>query len=357
MKYEIIFFLISFSIAYSLIPVVKLIAKNLKLYDIPSDRKLHVQPIPALGGVAIFISFMISIVCSKMNLNIAGAVYLFAGTLILFATGLIDDVKTMSAKKRLIVQFICAGLCVAAGYSFQLDYGILGIGNFSAAFQIITSLFFIVLVINAFNLIDGVNGLAGGLGLVVSLVFAYLFSVAGNQTWSTVALILSGSLLGFLNFNFGKASIFLGDNGSTILGLFAAIFFLRYINLPAQQFTSTQSVVQGLSLLSIPILDLLRVSIGRIQKGLSPFYADQTHIHHVLLKRYDSHKTVCIVILIFQISLYLLGSSLENTFSPITIIGVIILTFGLFVKVINISQDLSEIKSMEQERRQLGILH
>ena len=356
MTITILYFALPLIISICLIPIITDLAKSNAWVDRPDDRKIHVQPIPALGGVAIFIGCASALFCAPLTYNAAGLQFLGIAALLIFSLGLLDDLRNLSAKKRLLVQFFTAALCFAGGSAFVSDYGILGGQVLPVALQFAASCFFIVMMINAFNLIDGINGLAGGLALLASLCFAYLFAQAGSGFWTAIALMVAGSALGFLTYNFNKATIFMGDNGSTFLGLALAVFFMQYINLPALQSAPSNHFLLAASLLALPIFDLIRVSIGRMAKGKSPFSADQSHIHHLLLKNLKTHKSTALYIIFFQFFLFGLTSLLIDQCSPIQLLFVLSIVYVGFIQMAKVGQALTEIKSMEEERRQVGIL-
>ena len=354
----IVYFILPLAISSALIPAILNLAIDQQWFDQPGERKLHLKPIPALGGMAIYISFCYTLGLVSLENNTPNILFLLFPITLLFLVGLWDDLKGLSAKKRLAIQIFTAGICFSGGYAFVGDYGLFGWTTLPIGLQFLVTTFFIVLLINAYNLIDGINGLAGGLGVIVAFSFCYLFANAGMYFWSGCALAISGSLLGFLRYNFGQAKIFMGDNGSTFMGLIFALFFLQYINIPASPTVQSNHFILGCSLFAVPVLDLIRVSIIRMRAGRSPFHADQTHIHHLLLNCVNGHKPATLIILTLQVFLFALTHFLlHNTYGIITVFTLLILSYILFIKLIEISHALTSIKSMEAHRRQLGKLY
>jgi len=164
----------------------------------------------------------------------------------------------------------------------------------------------IILIINAFNLIDGVDGLAAGLGLMVTLLLGTYFSLAGLQAYAVFSFSLSAALLAFLIFNFHPARIFMGDSGSLLIGTVSAILVLKFIHVaadPGALVPVQSSVAIGVSLLLIPLVDTIRVFAIRIIKGRSPFSPDRNHIHHILLDKGLNHSSVTLLCLFANIAI------------------------------------------------------
>ena len=151
-------------------------------------------------------------------------------------------------------------------------------------------------MINAYNCIDGINGLAGGLAMINALVFGLMFWYIGSINMAIMAFALAGALFGFLHFNFGKAKIFMGDNGSTVVGFVLAIFAIQYMNIQPNLAETTALPAIVFSIIFIPMVDFLKVIFTRMLRGKSPFYPDRTHIHHQFLSLGLSHKSVCYIL-------------------------------------------------------------
>jgi UDP-N-acetylmuramyl pentapeptide phosphotransferase/UDP-N-acetylglucosamine-1-phosphate transferase len=205
--------------------------------------------------------------------------HLLAGCLIIFFIGLKDDIVSVSAFKKFFVQVLAAGIIMFMGdiriTSFQGLMGIyeLGLGH-SYAFTFIM----IVGITNAINLIDGLDGLAGSIILIISITFGIYFYME-NSPYAVVAFCLAGSVIGFLRYNFTKAIIFMGDTGSLVSGFIISVLAIKFIEL--NSIPSAPAISIGI--LIIPIVDTLRVSFIRIMKGKSPFSPDKNHLHHRLI--------------------------------------------------------------------------
>ncbi|MTI32511.1 undecaprenyl/decaprenyl-phosphate alpha-N-acetylglucosaminyl 1-phosphate transferase [Cytophagales bacterium RKSG123] len=206
--------------------------------------------------------------------------------MVLFLVGLIDDLKEVSANKKLIFQLLIATLTVLGGTRLVSFHGFMGIGELPLFFQYSLSILIIVGLINAYNLIDGMDGLAAGIGLINSLAFFTIFILKAEMFLATLSLSFGGSLLAFLFFNFNPAKIFMGDTGSLIIGFMMAVFAFNVLSPGPEGLISYMEpqhlMVVVFAILMLPVFDSLRVYYQRIRKGGSPFQADQTHIHHLL---------------------------------------------------------------------------
>lgn len=291
-----IFFTALVMVLLAIPPVIK-IAKLKHLFDEPSeDRKIHIYKTPNLGGVGIFIAILLTICLLIPFGAIPHINYIIASSVILFVLGLKDDLVGLSPLIKFMAQIVAAGIaCYFADIRLTSMYGFFGIGEISVPLSIMISILVILLVVNAFNLIDGIDCLSGVVGLIVSLAFTFAFYTLHQQGLMYLSICIGGSLAGFLYFNRSPARIFMGDTGSLLLGFLIAILSIKFVELnkyneltnvrPA--FRSAPAMVCGL--LIIPIFDTLRVFTLRILKGVSPFNADRNHIHHRLIDFNLSH--------------------------------------------------------------------
>ena len=262
MLYNIIAFSIAAAGAFALSPLCFSLAARLGAIDIPLDsRRMHKRPVPRIGGLAIFIGFLLS--ASIFSNNIA----LLSGALVIASIGIVDDVYRISAYPKLVFQIISAAVALAFGVRAPI-----GNGFISVAF----SLAWLVVLPNAFNLIDGLDGLCARVSLFAALA---LFAMNG----STVALALAGAILGFLPFNLRPAKMFMGDTGALFVGFALGVISLEGIT-TAQGFAST------LLVFALPLADTAYAFLRRIAKGKSPFAPDREHFHHKLIDRGFSHR-------------------------------------------------------------------
>jgi UDP-N-acetylmuramyl pentapeptide phosphotransferase/UDP-N-acetylglucosamine-1-phosphate transferase len=234
--------------------------------------------------------------------------YLFSAIIILFLLGLIDDLIGISAIKRIFVQIVSGIIIVILGNSRIIDLNSLGIDNLNYYTSITLSMILFVFLTNAFNLIDGVNGLLSSIIFIVSFSFSILFYICNEMNLFILSTILFSSNLGFLIFNFGNAKIFMGSCGSYFIASLIFIMSISFINLNHDKFLKLPKLSIILSFCIIPIYDTLRVIILRIAKGGSPFIADSNHIHHVFLKLKFTHSKIVFILISVNIFLIIFNS-------------------------------------------------
>ena len=311
---------VSFIITFLAIPVVLQVAEQKKLYDIPDERKVHTRLVASLGGVGIFGGFILASLLSIQGYINPEFQYFFAAAIVIFFLGLKDDLMILSASKKFAGQIIAASILIHLG-GIRLDsmYGLFGFDQLPEGFGLALSYLTIIVVINSFNLIDGVDGLAASLGILTMLVFGTYFFAVEYQAYALLAFSMAGSLVAFLIFNHHPAKIFMGDSGSLMIGLINSILVIKFINVAHTPFVSVplgSAVAIGFAILIVPLLDTLRVFAIRILNGKSPFTPDRNHVHHLLLDRGLSHAAVtftCVGINVGFILLAWFGKSLGTT--------------------------------------------
>ena len=274
-----------------LIPVIIKWAKSNQIVDQNDERKLHKEVVSPLGGMAIWPAIIIlSLLMGYIN------TFLLGGMALLWLISLIDDVSDgVAPYLRLLVQIIAAFLAFIGGIQLNEAWAIW--------INMPLTILFIVWMINAFNFIDGINGLAGSLGVVASVVLGGGLLLIGDFKMAIFSFMIVGGLLAFLRFNFGHhARIFMGDNGSAVLGMALAVQSLQLINF-GSDFNSHLLIV--LAVVGIPFFDLLRVVLIRVSQYKSPFRPDRNHIHHLLVDYGMSMPNSSIFIVGWQLTLLL----------------------------------------------------
>jgi UDP-GlcNAc:undecaprenyl-phosphate GlcNAc-1-phosphate transferase len=336
MVFILIFFFSLLVVAFAIPSIIK-VSLQKRLFDDPTEtRKVHNSIVPNFGGIAIFMGFLLSCSLFIPSHLLPEANLLMAAGLILFMTGLKDDIVGLSPLVKFIAQFASAFIvAVLANLRISNLQGIFGIYELPYVLSIILTSLFMVGVVNAFNLIDGVDGLAGSLGVIFSLIYACIFFKAGEFGWAYLSVSLAGGLVGFLFYNLTPAKIFMGDLGSLLTGYIASILSIKFLMISDKQdvmlgtleISSAAGLV--LAILIIPIFDTIRVFTLRILKNTSPFHADKNHVHHRLLFIGLSHvQTTLIlsVINVFFIAMALIIQQIGNT----ALIGLLIFTIIAF---------------------------
>lgn len=292
---------LSFLITFFSIPVIIQVAKDKKLFDEPDERKVHKTVIPTLGGLGIFAGFTLATLLGVPQTGTSHLQYFIAASLVVFFLGLKDDILILSASKKFAGQLIAALLLIKfGGVRLTNMHGFLGIHEIPNLAGIVLSALTIVVITNSFNLIDGVDGLAGSLGILTTLFFGGYFYLSGDPVYAIMAFSLAGSLISFLIYNFSPAKIFMGDTGSLLLGLVNAILVIRFIHTagaPGAVLPVQAAPAIGFSILMVPLFDTLRVFGLRILNRRSPFSPDRNHIHHFLLDLGFTHRRIALTCL------------------------------------------------------------
>lgn len=328
---------LSLLIAIAAIPPIIRVAREKKLFDPPNERKVHSAAIPPLGGVAIFMAFTLSIILSSYGLTFYPIRYMIAAIIIMFFVGLMDDMIDISARKRFIVQIGSVLILISmANLCITNLHGLFGIHQIPFLPGAMLTLFVVVAIINAFNLIDGIDGLASGLAMMASFILGSWFFLADYIQFSIIAFALAGSLAGFFLFNvFGKKNkLFMGDTGSLVVGMILAILIIRFneVNIDKSVLYSIGAAPSvSFALVMIPLIDTLRVMTIRISSGRSPFSPDKNHIHHRLLELFPNHLTVTLIMVGSNLLMILLALVLNKLLSSVTFQFVIIFTASVLL--------------------------
>jgi UDP-N-acetylmuramyl pentapeptide phosphotransferase/UDP-N-acetylglucosamine-1-phosphate transferase len=284
----IISFLTAFILTYLIIPSIINIAKIKRLTDEPNERRSHKKSIPTLGGIGIFAGVVFSLVLWT-PFNVFGDLqYILCAFIVIFLIGAKDDIIPMTPYKKMMGLFLAASILVfKANIRITSFYGIFYIEELPYLWSVAISLFTILVIVNAFNLIDGINALGASLGILIASTYGAWFYLADQVVLSIISFALVGSLIAFLKFNLTPAKIFMGDTGSLLIGMVCAILTISFIELsyrepnPLYKILAPPAVAIGI--LFVPLFDMLRVFFVRIIAGRSPFSADRKHIHHLML--------------------------------------------------------------------------
>ena len=321
-------------ITFVVIPPLIRFAKNKNLYDEPdSDRKSHTTKTPTLGGIAIFAGVIFSISFWTKFIGFPEIQYIITAITIMAFIGIIDDVIGLSAFKKLMGQLFASFVIVIWGdIRIGSLFGIFGVGELPYIVSVIFTIFTLLVIINSFNLIDGINGLSGSIGVVSSFVFGVWFYLYDdNSQYAIIAFALMGALVGFLRYNVTPAKIFMGDTGSLLLGLFLGIFAIRFIesnhNYTGYYSVAPSTPIVAISIIIIPLFDLLRSFSIRLVHRRSPFKPDRNHMHHMLVDLGFSHTFSTGILIIYNIIII----SIAFIFKDIGIypLGFLILTISI----------------------------
>jgi UDP-GlcNAc:undecaprenyl-phosphate/decaprenyl-phosphate GlcNAc-1-phosphate transferase len=326
-------------ISFLFFPVLIKILKQWKVYDSPGDHKIHYDFIPSLGGVAILLGALFTLLMSLSLKDWIDAKYFFISLALMFFIGLRDDILALTPKQKLYSQFLPIFLLVFLDQvTLRSTYGIIDLPFVPLWLIWILSVLTLVILTNAYNLIDGLDGLAGTVGIISLSFFGLWFYSVGKTPIGLVAMTFAGSLLAFLFFNWQPSKIFMGDTGALMIGFLLSFMAIEFINfnyeLPNGHPAKFQaSISTALAVVIIPVFDTLRVIILRLRKLQSPFKADRNHLHHQFLNLGFSHANSVLMIgginLLFILLAWLLRNQTDQLILPIIIGICLIINFSL----------------------------
>ncbi|HUX14559.1 MAG TPA: MraY family glycosyltransferase [Spirochaetia bacterium] len=316
-----------------LIPGILALAHRNQWYDKVDERKVHNTDTPRLGGVGMFASFLIvgaiaSIAAGTVlgtntdSESYGGLIAVGLGVVLIHAVGLVDDFTNIRALVKLVGQILAAVVVTLGGLSLH-QIGLPGFGiylNFGI-FAYPVTVVWIISLSNALNLVDGLDGYAGGIAGNAALFYGVVATVQGNHIQALLSFILAGAILGFLVFNFPPARIFMGDSGSLFLGFALAVIPL----VPGDDGQRTMSLLVPISVLMIPILDTIYAIVRRQRQG-RPFYSpDREHLHHKLLDLGMAPRTILAVVYSYCFVMGLGALVVSKLDSPATLFGLLAL--------------------------------
>ena len=274
------------------------------IVDNPDARKLQRTPVPVLGGVAVFFGVVIAIGCMSSVVDCSGLPVVIMAMMAMLYTGTMDDILSLSPGLRFVIEIVVVLLLIfVGGYCIDDFHGLWNIGRFSYWYAVPLTVVAAVGIINAINLVDGVNGLSSGYCIMACLIFGTLFFLAGEAPMTILAAVSVGALIPFFLHNvFGKTSkMFIGDGGTLVMGVVMSVFVIAILQngsrVAAYVNPNVGLVPFTLAVLSVPVFDTPRVMSTRILKGTSPFRPDKTHLHHMFIDLGCSHVATTLAIL------------------------------------------------------------
>lgn len=331
---------ISLVISLFSVPQIIAMAGKKQLFDLPdNNRKLHTHATTSnLGGIAIFFAYIITASIIVQPASFDKWHYIVAASLLFFLTGMMDDLVALSPVKKLVAQLIPA-LIITLLADIRIRHlpGIDGELPFYISAGITT--FIYLFTINAFNLIDGIDMLAGSMGALYTLLLGIFLALAGNTGAACIAFSLAGATIGFLKYNTSPAKIFMGDTGSLLLGFTITMLCVLLTNSYNDTATITAYIhsyngviLFCIALLSVPLFDCIRVFFLRIKKGVSPFHADRKHAHYYLTDMELTHPKATLVLVMANLFIMGVGYLVQDapfTWGMLTVVTVASVLFGI----------------------------
>lgn len=356
--YYITLFVVSLLSTWWIFKKVLRIAKLKNIVDNPDERKLQRVPVPVLGGIAVFFGMSVAFAAAGLIYDVSSMFAMVCVMVIMLYIGTMDDIIGLTPKVRFVFEILVVPLLIYCNNNcIDNFHGLWGVYGVPRWFAVPLTVFACVGIINAINLIDGVNGLSSGFSIITSLIFGITFIVTGDVSSASLAILAIGALIPFFFHNvFGKKSkMFIGDGGTLLMGTIMSVFVINAIKSGSTIALFTPAnfgvVPFTLALLVIPVFDTLRVMTARIVRGTSPFNPDKTHLHHLLLDLHFSHVGTTATEILFNLFVlgawylsYRLGASIDIQLYVVVILGAAI-TFGFYRF------------ARSQERKQTRIYH
>ena len=319
-------FIVSFVITFVSIPSIIKVAKLKHLYDEPDERTVHSSKIATLGGVAIFAGISVSSLIFIDTTYFPEIKYIIAAIIVMFFIGIKDDILVIAPLTKLSGQ-VFAALVITTFTDIQITnlHYFFGISEIPEFVGIPLTIFVIIVIINGFNLIDGVDGLSASIATLTTLAFGIWFYFAGHYQLVILSVVIIGALLAFLRFNLfaGKEKIFMGDTGSLILGLLSSVLVIKFNEINVNH--NFDLAIWGapstsFAILIVPLFDTIRVMFIRFMQKKSMFKPDKQHIHHILLEHTHSHKVVVAILLGINIVFIVTAYFITNLFGIRTLL-------------------------------------
>ncbi len=309
-------FLTTLALSLLSVPYVIRLCKKKELYDMPNSRKVHNFAVPRLGGIIFMpitaIGMLVGMTIFNGGVNKEFNLYLstilmVVGALLIYLIGLIDDLRGLRAIEKFAVQITAAMIFPSCHLMINNLNGLFGIYELPFWVSYFLTVFIILLIVNAMNLIDGIDGLSSGLSILILIAFTYLFNKLDTPLFVLLSICLCGSIIGFFVYNYfgviGKHKIFMGDTGSLFIGFVVAYLAIKYQMSSWPGFGYREGAfLTSFTLLFIPCIDVIRVALQRLANRKGMFSPDKTHIHHLIMGMgFGMHQTLFTILLLYAI--------------------------------------------------------
>lgn len=340
----VVLFIGAFLLTYLTIPKIIGVVEYKRLMDDPNQRSSHKSKTPTLGGIAFFYCLIFALFFIKDRAEHLEFIYIIPGLTILFIVGLKDDMVVLSPGSKLMAQIIAISF-VLANDSFTIESfnGFLNIYEIPFFLYLAIAGFLMLTIINSYNLIDGIDGLASIVGIVIMIIYTTIFYLSQEYFFALIAITMNACLMAFFGFNVSSnKKIFMGDTGSLIVGFIISILTLKFLALEPTAYGELPFLLENapiiaISILIVPLFDTARVFAIRIANKKGPFSPDRNHVHHVLIDFWGlSHKQASFIIgcfnIIFVVLFIILGSKAKNLGMVIMLVSVVIVLAYVFFK-------------------------
>jgi len=334
----------AFLLTYLTIPKIINVVEYRRLTDDPNGRSSHALRTPTLGGVSFFYTLIFALFFIRGRDGFDEAMYIIPGLTILFIVGLKDDLVVISPGAKLMAQvFAVAFILVNPSFTIDSLNGFLNINEIPYYLYLVIAGFMMLTIINSYNLIDGIDGLASVVGMVIMVIYTTIFYLSEEYFFALLAITMNASLMAFLGFNLSSdKKIFMGDTGSLMVGFVISILTLKFLALKPHDYTELPFLLENapliaISILIVPLFDTARVFAIRIANKKGPFSPDRNHTHHVLIDYWGlTHKQASFIIgcfnLLFVMLFIVLGSAAKNLGMSIMLVSVVVALGYIFFK-------------------------
>lgn len=295
--------LVAMATAIVMNPLIIKLAYKKQLTDNPNHRKLQKRPIPVVGGMSVYLSFVVGLFFCNVFYPTDRLYVVVAAMSIMFFLGLLDDMLDLSFKLKFVVQFGVIFMLWTFDYRLDTFVGLFGVTDIPMVWSCLLSLFAGVGLMNALNMIDGVDGLASGLGILTNTICGIYFITHNDPLFALLTLVFVGALVPFYVCNVfsHKYKMFIGDSGSLIMGTLAYVLTCRIIHTPHMDWNDQYCVAMMFAIYALPVFDTLRVMGVRLMHGNSPFKPDRTHLHHMFVDLGYPHVMITSILLLIDL--------------------------------------------------------
>jgi UDP-N-acetylmuramyl pentapeptide phosphotransferase/UDP-N-acetylglucosamine-1-phosphate transferase len=328
-------FLIAFFITFSVIPVIISYSRKKQLLDNPGGRKIHKERIPALGGIGIGVGFIVTMLLFLTAEQIETIKYFIIGILAIAFLGIRDDLIPMGPYYKLAGQLLIAVVVVIYG-EIRLTslHGLFSIHQIPDWLSIVVSIFTVVVITNAFNLIDGLDCLAGFIGTLALVAFVSWYYLINNVIFCVLIVSLLASILAFLKYNYSPAKIFMGDTGALLIGFVVSLIAIRFIELnfslpDSHPYKLQNGITVAVTFIIYPLYDTLRIFTLRIIKKRSPFSPDKSHVHHLIMRMGTPHVKTSAIISFFSFCIIIVAVLLKDFSDTVSLPIILFICFLL----------------------------
>ena len=342
--YILLVFVLSLVVASIVYKPILFVARKCNFYDNPDERKLQRTPVPVMGGFVVFTGIIVGLLCYSFIRDITPILPAVAAMLVMLVVGAYDDVHDLSAKKKFILEIVVVvALALANGYGINDFHGLWGIHEISPWIAWPLTVVACVGIINAINMIDGIDGLSSGLCIVVLAFLSWLTFTSHDFVRAAMGVSVIGGLIPFFVMNVfsRKAKMFIGDAGTMMLGVAICDILLAMLTHDSPMLKRIDEnefclFAFALAILAIPVFDTLRVMVGRMVRGVSPFNPDRTHLHHAFIGYGFHHLETSLLEIILNVLVFFFWLMIRLSHLPIEwqLYGVIVAgfstTYGLF---------------------------